>query len=595
MKPINFLPAILALLLIAGTGCKQNSSDSSEDNIIFELNRPLNEAVIQMDAEPDRLNPALSTSTYARIVSNTIFQYLLFIDPQSLAIVPQLAKARPETAPITGGPYAGGMAYTFEIHDEAVWENGSPVTAEDFIFTLKAVLNPRVPAPAYRAYLSFIKDVEVDPANPRRFTVLADQVYILGEEAIGSTLPVLPGYHYDPEGLLKDIPLAELADPDKAAELAENDPRLQQFADLFTSPKFSREKEGLSGSGPYAFEAWETGQQLTVAKKENYWGDALAEEYPTLAGYPDKFIFRPIPDPNAALTALKDAQIDAMANIPPDDFNALQENEFTAKRYDFFSPPLLGNTFIYVNTRVPKLSDKRVRKALAYAIDVNEIIETVYSGMGTPYASPVHPSFAFYHKNLNPIPYDPEKARELLREAGWEDTNNNGIADKEINGQREELSLNYKIVAGRDNIQSVALLVQESAKRAGIDIQIEAKEFAVLADDFKRRDFELAPWGKTIPPSLWEPKQDFHSEGDDRTGFATAESDALIDRIQVTLDEGERTQLYMELQEMLYDEMPLIYLMVPTSRVAIHKRFDIEPTPIFPGYFPTQLRLKERR
>jgi len=593
MKPIYFFYAALAAsLLLSGAGCKPNTS--TEDDIVFAINRPLNEAVLQMDAEPDRLNPALSTSSYARMVGNAIFQYLLYIDPQSLEMTPQLAKSRPEITPITEGPHAGGMAYTFEIHEEAVWDNGSPVTAEDFIFSIKAVLNPQVPAPAYRAFLSFIKDVEADPGNPRRFTVLANEKYILGEEAIGATLPVLPAYHYDPEGLLKDIPLSELSDEAKAAELAEKDPRLQQFADLFNSPKYSREKDGISGSGPYRFESWETGQRIVVAKKENYWGDPLAEQYPALAAFPDKLVFRPIQDPSAAVTALKDGQIDAMANIPPNDFLELQKNEFTAGRYNFFSPPLLGNTFIYVNTRIPKLSDKRVRRALAYAINVEELIETVYNGMGETFASPVHPSFSYYNQDLEPIPYDPEKARALLEEAGWVDSNNNGIADKVINGRLEELSLNYKIVAGRDNIQSAALLVQESAKRAGFDIQIEGKEFAVLADDFKRRDFELAPWGKTISPSLWEPRQDFHSGGDDRAGFASPESDALIDQIQVTLDEQARNKLYKQLQAMLYDEMPLVYLLVPSSRLAIHKRFEIQPTSIYPGYFSSQLKLKQQ-
>lgn len=594
MKHLNVSYTPLALLfLFLLAGCKPGPGTKDED-AVFSISRPLNEAVVQLDAEPDRLNVPLSTSSYARLVSNTIFQNLLSINPQSLEIIPELAKSRPQITPITEGLYAGGMAYTFEIHDQAVWDNGSPVTAEDFIFTLKAALNPQVPAPAYRAYLSFIKDVEVDGGNPRRFTVLADQKYIVGEEAIGSALPLMPAYHYDPDGLLKDIPLTALTDEAKARELAANDGRLAQFAALFTSPKYSREKEGISGSGPYRFESWETGQRITVTKKENYWGDALAADYPALAAFPDKIIFRPIPDPTASITALKDGQIDAMANIPPTDFLELQNEEFTVERYNFYSPPLLGNTFIYINTRVPRLSDKKVRRALAYAVNVKEIINTVYNGLGTPYASPVHPSFSYYNKDLQPIPYDPDKARQLLEEAGWTDSNNNGIVDKVINGKLEELSLNYKVVAGRDNIRNIGLLIQESAKRAGIDIQIEAKEFAVLADDFKRRDYELVPWSKTIQPTLWEPKQDFHSGGDDRTGFASAESDALIDQIQVALDEQERNRLYMQLQAMLYDEMPLIYLLVPTSRIAIHKRFEVQPSPIYPGYFPGKLRLKDR-
>lgn len=319
------------------------------------------------------------------------------------------------------------------------------------------------------------------------------------------------------------------------------------------------------------------------------------EQKPGLAAYPDKLIFLQITDPNTAITALKDGQVDAMGNVAPNRFDELKETDFVSSRYNFFSPPSLAHTFIYTNTGNPKLSDKRVRKALAYAINVQEIIETIFYGYGEPSVSPVHPSSKYYDKSLAPIPYDPEKARALLAEAGWKDSNENGTVDKVINGELLEMNLNYKYTAGRDISQNIALLIQESAKRAGFNIELEAKEFAVISDDLKRRDFELVPWAKTISPTLWEPKQDFHSEGDNRTGFGNAETDALIDRIQVTIDEPIRNQLYKELQDILFEEMPIVYILVPTSRIAVHKRFDLVPTPLFPGFVPAQLKLKEAR
>ena len=122
--------------------------------------------------------------------------------PQSLEIVPQLVKIPGMIATITDGCRRHDI-YTFEIHDEAVWDNGSPVTAEDYIFHAGSA-QPRVPAPAYRAYLSFIKEVQVDPDNPRRFTVLANKIHS-GRRTIGAALPVFPTYLYDPQSLLKDF------------------------------------------------------------------------------------------------------------------------------------------------------------------------------------------------------------------------------------------------------------------------------------------------------------------------------------------------------------------------------------------------------
>jgi peptide/nickel transport system substrate-binding protein len=579
--------------MILAPACKRDrAGELTGDEVFLALNRPLNEAVIQLNAEPDRLNPALSTSAYSRIVMNGVFLYLLAVDPATLEVVPQLARSRAEVSPIESGSYQGGMAYTFEIRPEAVWDNGSPVTAQDYIFTLKAVFNPLVSAAAYRAYLSFIKDVQPDPANPRRFTVLTDQTYIIGEEAVGAAVPVLPAYHYDPEGLLRDIPLTSFTAEAAVGALTEQDPRLRQFAEQFDRPVFSREPEGVVGCGPYRLEQWETGQRLVLVKKDNWWGDPLASEHPLLAGYPDKLIYRIISDPNAAIAALKDGQIDAISDLPPNRFDELKQTPFVAERYDFHSPPSLANTFIYMNTRSPKLADKRVRQALAHAIDVEEIINTVFYGYGAPYASPVHPSAKYYNQDLAPIGYDPAQARALLEAAGWKDSNNNGIADKIIDGQLVELNLNYKYTAGREISQNLALLVQESARRAGFNIELEAKEFAVIADDLKRRDFELAPWAKTISPTLWEPKQDFHSEGDNRTGFGNAETDALIDRIQVTLDETERNRLYTQLQAILYEEMPLAYILIPTGRIAIQKRYEVVASPVTPGFVPGQLRLK---
>ena len=116
------------LLLI---GCKKEKNEIPE-NIV----------TVRLPAEPDRLNPILSTSGYASQVESHIFMPLLQFDPKSLEVVPCLAILRPEVTAITEGEYRGGFAYTFEIHEEAMWDDEKPVTAADYVFTMKTILHP---------------------------------------------------------------------------------------------------------------------------------------------------------------------------------------------------------------------------------------------------------------------------------------------------------------------------------------------------------------------------------------------------------------------------------------------------------------------
>lgn len=580
---------LLTCICFFAIGCKQTPK-STESDLVFELDRPLDEAVIHLDGEPDRLNPCLSVNVYSRTVFNQLFLYLLNVNPTTLEFEPVLAASRPKINPILEGQYAGGMSYDFEIHKEAVWDNGSPVTGHDYAFTLKAVLNTKVPAVAYRPYLSYVKEVLVDEENPKKFRVLLSEPYMLGEETVGALLPVLPAYQYDPEGLLTAIPFSAMADETQQAALDQE--KLQRFADAFTGEAMNRSPETVDGCGPYDFVSWETGQKIVLKRKSNWWGDKLADQFPQLSAYPKQLTFKPVPDPTTATTALKDGQLDVLSNLPPNLFEEIKATPFVSDRYNFFMPSSLVNTFLYVNTRSPKLSDKKVRQALAYAIDVQELIESAYEGYGEPYTSPVHPSSSYYNKDLKVITYNPEKAEALLKEAGWNDSNNNGIADKMIDGELVEMSLEYKLTAGREISQTIAQLIKDQARRAGFEITLRAEEFNTLNQDLKTGNYEIAIGAKSISPTLWEPKQTFHSEGDNRTGWSTPESDALIDRIQVTIDEKERKRLYLELQAILYDELPWIYLLVPTGRVVVHKRFEAVTTPIFPGIVHKDLKLK---
>lgn len=585
-----FAPFFLsALVVISFWSCRDTQSTSAAQAVDFE--RTSNEVAIGLRVEPDGLNPIIATTAYARQVNELIFQYLLDIHPQKLELRPQLAKGRAEVAPITQGPLAGGLAYTFEIREEAVWNDGRPVTGHDFVFTIKACLHPRVQAPRVRPFVSIMKEIEVSEENPKLFTVYTAEEDIIGEESIAWSVPVLPAHIYDPDGKLADIPYADFVDADKIESLVQSTPALQEFAEAFNGPEYSRTVENISGSGPYELVSWEAGQQVMLKRKSDWWGDEVAE----LNAYPDTLTYVFLSSDESALAALRAEEIDVLATIGPEDFEDLQETPYTAERYQFLTPPLLQHFFFYLNTDQPLLEDKRVRRALAHLVDVDDIVETYFLGYGRRHAAPVFLESSYYNTDLTPIDFSVEKAKQLLEEAGWSDSDENGILDKEINGERRELSIPYLYNVKSSRSESIGLLIQESAIRAGVEIVMEPEEYIILNEKTKTGDYYMALNGKSFSPTFWNPRQMWHTDatggGDNRTGFGNAETDALIDEILVTKDEAKRTEMYLELQRMIYDEQPMIFLFVPTGRLVIHKRFDVDVSPVPPGYNAKDLRL----
>ncbi len=579
MNRLNISVFLSFFLLLLAVSCKTDPQSAAK----VDFKRTGNSVVVRLEAEPDRLNPLLTTTNYGRQIAEQIYLYPIGFHPTAMELQPELLSAMPVATDITEGPWAGGVVYDFTIHKAATWDDGVPVTGADYIFTVKALLNPNVQAPHLRPYLSQIKDIQPNPDDPRQFRVTVDQKSISALEFIANTFGVMPEHICDPEGLLADIPVTDFTDPEKIEALAQSDERLQQFADAFNAPRFSNDPAVIQGAGPYRLVEWETGQRIVLQKKENWWGDRLADDYPLLKALPDEIVYKPISNATTAVTALRAEEIDAMHNIPSNEFIDMREDTYMTDRYHFQTPVSLAYYFISVNTNDPILSDLNVRKALAHAVNPDEIIENVYLGFGERTASPVHPSSPIYNQDLQPYAFDIERAKTLLAEAGWEDSDNNGILDKVIDGRRTDLQLTYLLNASSEQSRNIGVLLQDNARKAGFDIVLEGLEPRVLIGNIRQKDYQIASAGSTIP-TTWNPQQRYHTGGDNRTGFGNAETDALIDRIALTMDADERRSMYKELQQAIYDQYVEIFLFVPEGRTAVHQRFASEPSPVTPGY-----------
>jgi len=584
--------AIFFLALIFVFACRNEPAISGAYKALDNLKPET--VTVRLRSNPASLNPWFATSRYSMHVVNHIHPYMVNFDPFTGEFKPTLVKSRAkiDRLPDDDPDFPEGVSYTYEIKDEATWDDGKPVTAYDYVFSLKALFNPKVNAARYRAGLQANKDVRIDPNNPKKFSVIQDKYYMTGEEVTGTY--IYPEHIYDPKGLMKDFKLKDLSNPKMAAELVEKDPRILEFADYFNDSKLAREKEFVSGCGAYELEEWVTGERIVLKRKENWWGDKLNGDLPVyLKAYPKRIIYKPIEDVNATIALLKEGTLDAATEInPPKVFYELTQNEEANKFFHFYKP-LARNYFMYsLNNSSPKLSDKRVRRALAHLLDLDFAIEKLSYGQAIRIKNTFMPDEETLNTELPLIDFNIEKAKTLLAEAGWKDSNNNGVLDKTVNGEFFELEFQVHLTASSELLKSVTTLWQEQAKKVGVKIEMDIKDFNVLRKEVKSKNYEISLWGSGRLPGPQDLSQYWHSKnnvpnGGNITGFSNERTDALIDQINSTIDEKERIPLYKEFQEILFEEQPAIFLFTSTNGTVIHKRFDTaaKASSIRPGFF----------
>ncbi len=582
MKPLF---VIAALLLFVNISC-DSPQDVTVENIV---------TIHELD-DPDGMNPLTSNAANSEYIQNNIFQKLLVYDPVSLELTPQLATSRPIIEAIEAGKYQGGMSLRYEIDSRAKWDNGTPITANDYIFTIKAIKNPKVNSAQLKPYLEFVKEIEIDSANPYAFTIYSTERYFRAEESSGNFPFVLPEYHYDPEGIMRTFSFEQLNDPNYTSELM-RDENISSFANQFNGPMFNRDISNVVGSGPYKLSSWETGQRLVLEKKDNWWAKDITDNM-MLSANLDKIVYRIIRDWNAAITNAKDGQLDVLRTIPPNQFTMLKNDKAFNETYQLSSPDQFAYHYIGFNTKTPFFEDKRVRKAISHLVDRDDIISTVFEGMAVKTNSPINPNKGYYNSDIKPINYNVDAAKALLTDAGWIDTDGDNIIDKMVGGKKVDFSVKYKYNQGHTVRKSIGIMLKNEAKRVGIDIQLTPVDFPSLLEDADNRNFDMLALAWINTPGLDEMKQVWHSEADseggsNRVGFSNETCDKLIDQIRVTLDEEKRNDMYRQIQQIIHDEQPYIFLFVPSECIAISSKFKgTETTPVRPGYVEAMFELR---
>ena len=576
----------LALLFLYGCGGNEPKSPPSRSKTLK----------VRLESPVSMINPMVVGTGYPRYVANNVFQTLSAMDPKTIEMKPLLVKNIPSAVTVADGKYKGNLSYAFELMDAAKWDNGTPVTAADVEFSLKIILNPLANTKIWRGYFDRMTGFEIDPANPKKFTFYLRDYYILGLESI-TQFPIYPIYNYDPNNLLKNIPLDALIDPKNAEKLAKTDKNLQDFATAFNQPATGADLKMISGSGPYSVSFLDPAQGVLLVRKKDWWGDQAVGTNPFLVAYPDSIDYRLATAEDAAINMLRSGDLDLAANIAPVKFLELQKDADFAAKFELKTFWMPAFNRVLLNHRDPILADKRVRQALSYAINYDEILTDIQHGMAERTIGPINPNNPAYAKNIALYTLNIDKAKSLLAEAGWTDSDNDGVADKKINGKKTDLVFKMMNTTGTPVADQISAFIPTSMAKAGIKIEVVVADLPTITKETMAGNYQLATTASAWHPGTIDFYQVYHSDnilpGDNRSGFANAEMDQLINAIRGTESFDTRKPMYIRAQEILHDEVPEIFLYAPVTRLIISKNFNCDMTALRPGYQENQIQPKK--
>jgi len=477
--------------------------------------------------DASNLIPILASDSTSHQIAGLVYNGLVKFD-KDVNIVGDLAESWEISL--------NGLEITFHLRKGVKWHDGRPFTSRDVLATYRVTVDPKTPTPYAGDFLK-VKQIEA----PDDFTVRVryDKPFAPALMSWGSA--VLPAH-------------------------------LLEGKDITKSPLSRRPV----GTGPYRFREWVTGQKIVLVSNPDYY-----EGRP----YVDGYVMRIIPDTATMFLELRAAGIDQM-NLSPLQYTRQTENNLFRKNFRKYRYLSFSYSYLGYNLKNPLFTDKRVRQAITYAIDREEIIRGVLLGLGQPATGPLKPGTWAYNEGLKPYPYDPAKAKALLAEAGWKERNSEGILTR--NGE----PFAFEIITNQGNEvrAKCAEIIQRQLAELGIRVKIRIVEWAAFVTDFiNKRRFDVTILGWTIPmdPDLYDV---WHSSktGPQELNFVSyrnEEVDDLLEKGRSTFDVKARKRAYDRIQEILAEEQPYTFLYVPDALPIISARFrGIEPAPIGIGY-----------
>ncbi len=437
---------------------------------------------VALPADIKTLDARMITDVYSELVSTQIGDTLVELN-ERLEPTPALAESWETPDPLT---------YIFHLRQGVMFHDGTEFTAEDVKYTFETILDEDFASPN-RTYFLPVTDIEIIDD----YTI---QLFL--------SEPMAPF-------ITQVIPMMQIVPKHLAEEMGE---------DFAFDPV---------GTGPFEFVRWIPGDRVELRAFEDHWRGRP---------YIDELTIRVIEEASVQMMELETGGIDFAYTVPPDDVEWIREapnlilGEYMALAYGFIIPNLDHEI----------LSNKLVRQAMAYAIDREEINETIYAGLAVPASGPIPQSLAWaYNADVAPYPYDPDRARELLAEAGYPD------------------GFNIKLHRAPGEVGVLAMTaVQEQFADVGINMELEIIEFGMLLDRLFSFEYELINigWTGIVDPDYGTYSLFTTGAGYNFNNYSNPEIDFLLDYGRFTVDMDTRKEIYDRVQRILADELPHIFI-----------------------------------
>jgi peptide/nickel transport system substrate-binding protein len=500
------------------SACSKGEDAAKKLTLNYDVPQPTSPGGTMIDAmtgEPSGLIAMIAGESAASAIAGNIFNSLLKYD-KNLDLTGELAQSWEVSA--------DQRTITFHLKPNLKWADQRPLSSADVLFTWQKVTDDNTRTP-YGSDFKLVSKAEAPDAQTFRVTYAVPYAPALDTWA---------GLHILPKHLLQDQDINNTA--------------------------FARHPVG---SHYYKLSDWKNGQYLKLSRNP-YASQGQANI--------EHLLSRIIPDKAAQFLELSADNIDSMALNPIQYARIFPSRPDLSKNIGLYKE--LGNSYSYMgfNLKRKPFDDVRVRQAINYAIDKQEIIDGVLLGLGEPVASPYKPGTRWSNPKLKPYPYDPNKARALLREAGFADTNGDGILEK------DGKPFSFEILTNQNKEREMtAVLIQRRLKEVGIEVNIRVLEWASFLGRFikpKQFDAVVLGWSLSLDPDqygIWHSSQQAPGQFN-FISYSNPQADKLLEAGRIELNPDKRMKIYHAFSKILLEDSPVIYLSAGYGLSAIHKR-----------------------
>ncbi|MFC4320654.1 peptide-binding protein [Litchfieldia salsa] len=510
------LTLAMSMFLAACGG--NNADEPAKEDTDGETAAPTGEPVTGGDiivgsiGEPTLFNPLYSTDVSSSDIEGFIFSGLVSGDTEFNPVNDLATDVKMSE---------DGLTFTVTLREDVKWHDGEAFNADDVVFTFGVPKHPDYAGERGSAFETLETVTKID-----------DYTVEFKLNQVDATFhPITLSYFILPEHILGEVPVADLGEHEFNTK----------------SPV---------GTGPFKFEEWRDGEYVKVVANDDFYDGRP---------YLDSITYKIVPDQNSLLAQLQAGDVD-FTEVPGTDLE-------TVKSFDGIKVESglgLSYTYLAFNLQQERFNDVKVRQAMTHAINREEIVQAVMNGDGEVAHVPESPLSWAYNDDVPRFEFDQEKAKSLLAEAGWEDTDGDGILDKD----GEKFSFTIKTNQGNKIREDIVVVLQQQLKEVGIEATPEIVEWSAYIEQISAPNWDfdamVLGWSMSTFPDQYDI---FHSsqreEGLNMHWYSNAEADKLMEEAKQILDQDEYKEIYGKIYNILAEEQAYTFLYYPNVHRAM--------------------------